>query len=137
MTARPGLDFSFSGLKTHAMLTLEQAPDDPQARADIARAFVEAVVDTLVVKCRRALEETGIRTLVAAGGVSANRQLREQLTSQVEKMGGAVYFPRLEFCTDNGAMIAYAGYLRLRAGQSEPLSLSARARWDMEELPAM
>jgi len=134
MTNKPGLDFSFSGLKTHALLTLEKAPDNPQSRADIARAFVDAVVETLVIKCRRAMEETGIRTLVAAGGVSANRQLREHLTSLAGNMGGEVYFPRLEFCTDNGAMIAYAGYLRLKAGQQEPLSFSARARWNMEEL---
>jgi N6-L-threonylcarbamoyladenine synthase len=134
MTGKPGLDFSFSGLKTHALLTMEKAPDDPQSRADIARAFVDAVVDTLTIKCRRAMETTGLRTLVAAGGVSANRQLREQLTSLAMKMGGEVYFPRPEFCTDNGAMIAYAGYLRLKAGQQEPLSFSARARWKMEDL---
>ena len=134
MTSKPGLDFSFSGLKTHALLTLDKAPDDPQSRADIARAFVDAVVETLVIKCRRAMEETGLRTLVAAGGVSANRQLRAQLISLARTMGGEVYFPRPEFCTDNGAMIAYAGYLRLKAGQQEPLSFSARARWPMDEL---
>ena len=137
MTGKPGLDFSFSGLKTHALLTLEKAPGDRQSRADIARAFVDAVVETLVIKCRRALEETGLRTLVAAGGVSANRQLREQLVSLARDMGGAVYFPRMEFCTDNGAMIAYAGYLRLKAGHQEPLSFSAQARWKMEELPVI
>ena len=134
MTSKPGLDFSFSGLKTHALLTLDKAPDDPQSRADIARAFVDAVVETLVIQCRRAMEETGLRTLVAAGGVSANRQLRAQLISLARTMGGEVYFPRPEFCTDNGAMIAYAGYLRLKAGQQEPLSFSARARWPMDEL---
>ena len=134
MTAKPGLDFSFSGLKTHALLTLEKAADDQQSRADIARAFVDAVVETLVIKCRRAMEETGSRTLVAAGGVSANRQLREQLIGLARKTGGEVHFPRPEFCTDNGAMIAYAGYLRLKDGQREPLSFSAQARWEMEEL---
>ena len=134
MTGKPGLDFSFSGLKTHALLTLDKAPDDLQSRADIARAFVDAVVDTLVIKCRRAMEETGLRTLVAAGGVSANRQLRAQLTGLADQTGAEVYFPRTEFCTDNGAMIAYAGYLRLKAGQLEPLSFSARARWKMEDL---
>ena len=134
MTGKPGLDFSFSGLKTHALLTLEKAPDDQQSRADIARAFVDAVVETLVIKCRRAMEVTGLRTLVAAGGVSANHQLREQLAILARTMGGEVYFPRPEFCTDNGAMIAYAGYLRLKGGQQESLSFSARARWPMEEL---
>jgi N6-L-threonylcarbamoyladenine synthase len=134
MTAKPGLDFSFSGLKTHALLTLEKAAKDRQTRADIAHAFVEAVVETLVIKCRRAMEETGLQTLVAAGGVSANSQLRAQLTKLAGKTGGKVYFPRPEFCTDNGAMIAYAGYLRLKAGQQEPLSFSARARWKIDEL---
>ena len=134
MTSKPGLDFSFSGLKTHAVLTLEKVTEDRQAKADIARAFVDAVVATLVIKCRRAMDETGLRTLVAAGGVSANRQLREQLAGLARKTGGEVYFPRPEFCTDNGAMIAYAGYLRLKAGQQDPLSFSAQARWKMDEL---
>jgi N6-L-threonylcarbamoyladenine synthase len=135
MTGKPGLDFSFSGLKTHALLTLEKAPGDRQSQADIARAFIDAVVDTLVIKCRRAMEETGLRTLVAAGGVSANRQLRERLLTLARESGGEVYFPRMEFCTDNGAMIAYAGYLRLKSGQREPLSFTAQARWKMDELP--
>jgi putative glycoprotease GCP len=134
LTGKPGLDFSFSGLKTHALVTLNSVADQQEARADIARAFVDAVVDTLVIKCRRALEETGLRTLVAAGGVSANRQLRQSLARLAEEKGGEVYFPRPEFCTDNGAMIAYAGYLRLQAGQQEPLSFSAQARWKMENL---
>jgi N6-L-threonylcarbamoyladenine synthase len=134
MTDRPGLDFSFSGLKTHAVNTINREDNSRQTHADIARAFVEAVVDTLVIKCRRALEQTGISTLIAAGGVSANRQLRERLDHLAREMGGQVYFPRPEFCTDNGAMIAYAGYLKLQAGENEPLSFYARPRWPMMEL---
>ncbi len=131
MTDRPGLDFSFSGLKTHTMLTIQQSDDDPQTHADIARSFVDAVVDTLTIKCRRAMEQTGIRSLVAAGGVSANLQLRESLGHMTGKLGGKVYYPRMEFCTDNGAMIAYAGYLHIKEGRSEPLSFAAYPRWDM------
>lgn len=134
MTDRPGLDFSFSGLKTCAANTIHRENDDPQTRADIARAFIDAVVDTLVIKCRRAMEATGINTLIAAGGVSANSQLREGLHKLARQMGGRVYFPRLEFCTDNGAMIAYAGCLKLQVGETEPLSFFARPRWPMTEL---
>jgi len=134
MTDRPGLDFSFSGLKTFALNTIASAGDDPQVRADIARAFVDAVVETLVIKCRRAMEETGLNTLIAAGGVSANRQLREGLERLAAEVGGKVYFPRPEFCTDNGAMIAYAGCLRLQAGESESLALTARPRWPLPSL---
>lgn len=129
MTDRPGLDFSFSGLKTHALTTVRNNPDDQQTRADIARAFVDAVVDTLLIKCRRAIDETGINTLIAAGGVSANRQLRAGLTEMVEKQGGRVFFPRAEFCTDNGAMIAYAGYLHLHRNQQKELAFAAYPRW--------
>jgi N6-L-threonylcarbamoyladenine synthase len=131
MTDRPGLDFSFSGLKTHTMLVIQQLDDDQQTRADIAKAFVDAVVDTLTIKCQRAIEQTGIRSLVAAGGVSANLQLRESLGKMVARMNGKVYYPRMEFCTDNGAMIAYAGYLHISAGRSEPLSFAAYPRWKM------
>ena len=134
MTDRPGLDFSFSGLKTFAANTIRDAGDDPQSKADIARAFQEAVVDTLAIKCRRALKETGLSRLVIAGGVSANKMLREQLEEMMNKIGGKVYYPRLEFCTDNGAMIAYAGLQRLKAGQTEDLSAKARPRWPLEEL---
>ena len=134
MTDRPGLDFSFSGLKTFAFNTLQAAGDDQQTRADIARAFVDAVVDTFVIKCRRALRETGLQRLIVAGGVSANRQLRAGLQALLRAEGGRVYFPRLEFCTDNGAMIAYAGYLRMRAGQSEALGFQPRPRWPMADL---
>ena len=129
MTDRPGLDFSFSGLKTMAMNTIRTEPDDPQTQADIARAFVDAVVETLVIKCQRAMQETTIRTLVAAGGVSANRQLRQKLQKHAGDMGARVYFPRPEFCTDNGAMIAYTGCLKLQAGNSEPLAFYAHPRW--------
>ncbi len=129
MVNRPGLDFSFSGLKTFALRTLKEQGHDPQTRADIARAFEDAVVETLVIKCRRALVETGLTRLVVAGGVSANRSLRECLKSITAEEGIDVFFPRPEFCTDNGAMIAYAGYLRLRTGQTQPLSFGAWPRW--------
>ena len=131
MTDRPGLDFSFSGLKTSVVNLVRTAPADDQTRADIARAFVEAVVDTLVIKCRRAMDEFGILTLVAAGGVSANRQLRQSLEDMVREQGGSVFYPRPEFCTDNGAMIAYAGYLHLREGETQPLSFEAWPRWPL------
>jgi N6-L-threonylcarbamoyladenine synthase len=137
MTNRPGLDFSFSGLKTAALNALQQHPGDPQARADIARAFEDAVVETLAIKCRRALQEQGLKRLVVAGGVGANTRLREQLGMIVAELGGEVFYPRLEFCTDNGAMIAFAGLLRLQAGQSESSRIDARARWSLESLPAV
>lgn len=134
MTNRPGLDFSFSGLKTHAVKTVRENDNDDQTRADIARAFVDAVVDTMVIKCRRAMQETGLRRLIAAGGVSANRQLRKALEIMVNKESGKVFYPRAEFCTDNGAMIAYAGFLRLNAGQREPLKFAAYPRWALEQV---
>lgn len=134
MTDRPGLDFSFSGLKTFAMNTWREAPHDDQVRADIAWSFQDAAVDTLVIKCRRALKETGLRRLVVAGGVSANQVLRDRLTQAVTEQGGQVFYPRPLFCTDNGAMIAYAGCLRLQAGQFEPLSIQSRPRWSLETL---
>jgi N6-L-threonylcarbamoyladenine synthase len=138
MTDRPGLDFSFSGLKTFALNTVREtlpdASDPDQARADIARAFEEAVVDTLVIKCRRALQETGHRRLILAGGVSANRRLRERMNTAIAAAGGETYYPRPSLCTDNGAMIAYAGWQRLCAGHVEPLAFKPRARWPMEDL---
>jgi len=137
MTDRPGLDFSFSGLKTFALITWQRSDQTGRDRADIARAFEEAVVDTLTIKCRRALEQTGLQTLVIAGGVGANRRLRARLGELMEQRGGRVCYPRPEFCTDNGAMIAYAGYCRLRAGQSESLSIRAMPRWSLEDLPAV
>jgi len=133
MTDRPGLDFSFSGLKTYAVNTLREAGDDDRTRADIARAFQDAVVDTFFIKCRRAVKETGIPRLVMAGGVSANRALRARLE---ELPGAQVYYPRPAFCTDNGAMIAFAGCQRLMAGQQVGLAVDVRPRWDMETLEA-
>jgi N6-L-threonylcarbamoyladenine synthase len=135
MTNRPGLDFSFSGLKTFALNTLQQQGDDEQTKADIARAFSDAVVETLAIKCRRALEATGLKCLIAAGGVSANRRLRERLAVIAGERGGRVVYPRPAFCTDNGAMIAFAGALRLAAGQREPPGFKAFPRWSMSALP--
>ncbi len=143
MTDRPGLDFSFSGLKTFALNTMQQelGPEQlldravaDQTRADIARAFEDAVVDTMVIKCRRAVRECSSNTLVLAGGVSANQRLRAQIKRAMDKEGVELFYPRPEFCTDNGAMIAYAGWQRLRAGQSDDLSFGARPRWPLEEL---
>ena len=137
MTDRPGLDFSFSGLKTFAANTIRANPDDDQTRADIARAFEDAVVDTLSIKCKRALDQTGFKRLVIAGGVSANRTLREQMAIMMQKRGGEVFYARPEFCTDNGAMIAYAGMVRLKGGTRGELSVSVRPRWPLAELPAI
>ncbi|GIU41324.1 tRNA (adenosine(37)-N6)-threonylcarbamoyltransferase complex transferase subunit TsaD [Shewanella colwelliana] len=135
MTDRPGLDFSFSGLKTFAANTIAAEPDDEQTRANIARAFEEAVVDTLAIKCKRALKQTGYNRLVIAGGVSANSRLRESLAEMMQSLGGKVYYPRGEFCTDNGAMIAYAGLQRLKAGQIEDLAVKGMPRWPLDSLP--
>lgn len=139
MTDRPGLDFSFSGLKTAAANTIHQHLDDKgqldeQTKADIAYAFQQAVIDTLLIKCRRALQQTGYKRLVIAGGVSANVQLRSALKSLMQQIGGEVFYPRPQFCTDNGAMIAYAGFLRLKAGQQNDLSITVKPRWAMTEL---
>jgi N6-L-threonylcarbamoyladenine synthase len=134
MTKRPGLDFSFSGLKTHVLTTWRSQEPNDQTRADIARAFEDAVIDTLAIKCRRALQQTGLKNLVVAGGVGANRRLRKGLSQLAIKMGVAVYYPRPLFCTDNGAMIAYAGALRLQAGEAEGLGFEGRARWPLSEL---
>ena len=136
MTDRPGLDFSFSGLKTFAANTIRNNDGDEQTRADIARAFEDAVVDTLMIKCRRALEQTGFKRLVMAGGVSANRTLRAKLAEMMAKRGGEVFYARPEFCTDNGAMIAYAGMVRLRSGAKADLGVTVRPRWPLAELPA-
>ena len=137
MTDRPGLDFSFSGLKTFALNTWRESAQTDEDRADIARAFEDAVVDTMVIKCRRAVARTGLQTLVIAGGVGANVRLRERLGDLMKNEGGRVCYPRPEFCTDNGAMIAYAGYRRLQAGQHESLSIRAMPRWSLEELQAV
>lgn len=135
MTDRPGLDFSFSGLKTFAANTVAQYPQDQQTRCDIAYAFQAAVVDTLAIKCQRALTQTGLKRLVIAGGVSANKQLRQRLASLMKKLGGEVFYPAPQFCTDNGAMIAYAGFLRLKAGEQTGLAVEVRPRWKMSDLP--
>ncbi len=137
MTNRPGLEFSFSGLKTFAVNTLAGSEGDPQSKADIALAFEVAVAETMAIKCRRALEQTGLKRLVLAGGVSANRRLRQRLGELAAERGAKLYYPRAEFCTDNGAMIAYAGCIRLVAGQHEPLTIQARARWPLESLSAV
>ena len=134
LTERPGLDFSFSGLKTAVVVALRDRELDDQTRADAARAFEEAAVDTLVIKCRRALEATDARTLVVAGGVGANRRLRTRVRAMGEQAGVRVVYPRVEFCTDNAAMIALLGHLRLAAGQHDGLELRARARWPMADL---
>ncbi|MGI0118393.1 tRNA (adenosine(37)-N6)-threonylcarbamoyltransferase complex transferase subunit TsaD [Zooshikella sp. RANM57] len=138
MTDRPGLDFSFSGLKTYTLNTVMSAKDkdtfDLQTQADIAYAFQEAVVETLAIKCRRALKQANMDTLVIAGGVSANIALRKRLEAMVAKLGAQVFYARTEFCTDNGAMIAYAGCQRLLAGQSDKLGIKPKPRWPMSEL---
>ena len=134
MTDRPGLDFSFSGLKTFTLNTLADGQRDERFLADVARAFEEAVVDTLVIKCRRALRTTGLPALVVSGGVGANRRLRAALAGMARREGATVSYPRPELCTDNGAMIAYAGCCRLLRGAGEPRRFDARARWGLEEL---
>ncbi|PAU59600.1 tRNA (adenosine(37)-N6)-threonylcarbamoyltransferase complex transferase subunit TsaD [Pseudomonas indica] len=141
MTDRPGLDFSFSGLKTFALNTWQQCrdagDDGEQTRCDIALAFQQAVVETLTIKCRRALKQTGLKRLVIAGGVSANQALRQSLEKMLGELKGQVFYARPRFCTDNGAMIAYAGCQRLLAGQHEGPEIRVQARWPMESLPAI
>ena len=134
MTDRPGCDFSFSGLKTAALTAWRALEPTPENQADVARAFEEAVVDTLAIKCQRALQATGLARLVVAGGVGANRRLRERLRELAAERGGRVYYPRLEFCTDNGAMIAYAGWRRLAAGQRETTVVEVLPRWSLDSL---
>jgi N6-L-threonylcarbamoyladenine synthase len=130
MTDRPGFDFSFSGLKTAFALALPDGADEQQ-RADLAWAFEDAVTDTLAIKCRRALEATGLRRLAVVGGVGANRRLRGRLQDYAAAQGIALFFPRPEFCTDNAAMVAYAGWQRRRETTA---SIPARARWPLTEL---
>jgi N6-L-threonylcarbamoyladenine synthase len=139
MLDRPGFDFSFSGLKTAVVVAVrrlqaESTQIDEQVRADLARAFEDAVVETLTVKCARAIKHTGASALVVAGGVGANRRLRESLLQMGAKLGVRVSYPRPEFCTDNAAMIAYAGYLRLREGQHDDLAIRTTARWPIAQL---
>ena len=140
MTDRPGLDFSFSGLKTSTLTTWQQCrnagDDGEQTRCDIALAFQQAVVETLTIKCRRALQQTGLNNLVIAGGVSANQALRQSLERMLGDLNGQVFYARPRFCTDNGAMIAYAGCQRLLAGQQDGPQISVQARWPMETLAA-
>ncbi|UPG89757.1 tRNA (adenosine(37)-N6)-threonylcarbamoyltransferase complex transferase subunit TsaD [Luteibacter aegosomaticola] len=135
MVDRPGLDFSFSGLKTQVLLAWQASDKSEQTRADIARGFEEAIVDTLAIKCRRALQATGTKRLVIAGGVGANKRLRTQLAEAGAADGFRVYFPRLQFCTDNGAMIALAGAIRLAAGQQQDETIQVFPRWSLETLP--
>src|SRR3990167_7741039 len=134
MIDRPGLDFSFSGLKTFALNTVHRQVLDEQTKADIARAFEDAVVETMVIKCKRALEETRMTELVCAGGVSANRQLRLALTTLLKKNNGAVFFPKLRYCTDNAAMVAYAGYVRLQRGECDDQAIQLHACWPISYL---
>ena len=140
MTDRSGLDFSFSGLKTFAANTINanlnaEGKLDEQTRCDIAHAFQQAVVDTIIIKCKRALQQTGYKRLVMAGGVSANKQLRADLAEMMKNLKGEVFYPRPQFCTDNGAMIAYTGFLRLKHGEHTDLSVSVKPRWAMTDLP--
>lgn len=147
MTDRPGLDFSFSGLKTFAANTIRDAnltgnpdltPDNAeQIKANIAYAFQEAVVDTLIIKCKRALKQTGMKRLVIAGGVSANTMLRSEMKALMQQLKGEVFYPSLAYCTDNGAMIAYAGMQRLKAGETLALSSQAKPRWPLDTLSAI
>lgn len=137
MLDRPGLDFSFSGLKTAVLNANNQTEDYPQKKADIAASFEAAIVDSLVKKCERALKQTGLKRLVMAGGVSANLRLRAQLQDLAMRKRWQVFYPSPAFCTDNGAMIAYAGCQRLVAGQQENLSVTVKSRWPMVELQAV
>jgi N6-L-threonylcarbamoyladenine synthase len=138
MLDRPGLEFSFSGLKTavlHAVRGQDSMTDG--LKSDVAHAVQEAIVETLVAKSLRALEQTGLDVLVVSGGVSANRTLRARLAEIVSRRGGRVYYPRIEFCTDNAAMIAVAGLARLSAGQHDGLAIKARAQWPLVSLPQL
>ena len=135
MMNRPGLDFSFSGLKTAAITELRN--NVSLKKADLAASFECAVVDTLLAKCQRALKQENVKTLVISGGVGANQRLREQAKATIGKTGGQVFYPRLEFCTDNGAMIALAGALRLQGGEKDDLPLDIKPRWSLESLSAV
>ena len=137
MTDRPGLEFSFSGLKTHTRNLYRRHSEEAGIVEDIAAGFQQAVVDTMVIKCRRAMQQARCDQLVIAGGVGANRLLRQSLEAAGRKYGWKVAYPRIEFCTDNGAMIALAGYHRLRAGQTEADVIRAKPRWPMKDLPPL
>jgi len=136
MTDRPGLDMSFSGLKTYVMNIIRDMPNDTNAKADVARAFSDAICDTFVIKCSRALQNTGRKRLVVAGGVSANTDLRARLRTLEQRYDVTVYFPPIRYATDNGAMIAYAGYRRLRVGEHDISEFKVRPRWPITELRA-
>jgi N6-L-threonylcarbamoyladenine synthase len=135
MLDRPGLEFSFSGLKTAVVHAIRGHEMTDRLKADVAEGVQLSIVETLSAKALRALEETGLDTLVVSGGVSANRALRQRLTEAARGQGARVYYPRIEFCTDNAAMIAVAGLARLKVGQHDDLAIKARARWPLESLP--
>jgi N6-L-threonylcarbamoyladenine synthase len=137
MLDRPGLEFSFSGLKTAVLHTVRAHEMTDALKSDVAHAVQDAIVETLVAKSVRALDQTGLNSLVVSGGVSANRTLRRRLAETVGERGGRVYYPRIEFCTDNAAMIAVAGLARLAAGQHDTLAIRARAQWDLQSLPRL
>ena len=137
MLDRPGLEFSFSGLKTAVLHAVRAHEMTGALKSDVAHAVQEAIVETLVAKSLRALEQTGLDALVVSGGVSANRTLRARLAEIVGQRGGRVYYPRIEFCTDNAAMIAVAGLARLSAGQHDSLAIRARAQWNLQDLPQL
>ena len=137
MLDRPGLEFSFSGLKTAVLHAVRAHEMTGALKSDVAHAVQEAIVETLVAKSLRALEQTGLDALVVSGGVSANRTLRARLAQVVGQRGGRVYYPRIEFCTDNAAMIAVAGLARLSAGQQDSLAIRARAQWNLQSLPQL
>ena len=135
MTDRPGLDFSFSGLKTHALNTWLRSDQDERARYAIAHAFQEAVIETLIIKCKRALQATAFKSLVVAGGVGANQSLRQRLRKYTDAASVRLLFPKPEFCTDNGAMVAFAGWMHLQAGEKDAdLKIEVRARWPFAEV---
>ncbi len=136
MVDRPGLEFSFSGIKTFTLNTLREYGDDQQTKADIACAFQNAIVDTLIIKCKRALQRTGLKWLLVAGGVSANQALRASLKDMSEENDVEIIYPRLEFCTDNGAMIAYTGCQRLLMGYKDNLFIKVYPRWQISDIVA-
>ena len=131
MLKQPGLNFSFSGLKTHVRQVYEQSDQSNQTKADIAHAFEQAVVDSLMKKCQRAIKLTGLNHLIIAGGVASNQTLRQRARQLFEPSGIKLFYPRPEFCTDNGAMVAYAGYRYLAQGKKTDLTIDVKARWPL------